>query len=55
MIIMILHGITLGLYTHLGNVTLEKCNMILTLSEHCLLLDNVMNMCEVLIGICELL
>ena len=50
-----LHGKTLGLYTYLEYVTLEKCNMILTHSEHWLFLDIVMSMCEMLSGICELL
>ena len=50
-----LHGTTLGVYTYLGYMTLEKCNMILTHSEHWLLLNNSMSMCEVLSGIYELL
>ena len=49
------HGTTLGLFTYLGNVTLEKYNVIVTLSRHWLLLDNSMSMYELLSGICELL
>ena len=48
-----LRGTTLGLYMHMGNVILEECNMILTLSEHWILLDN--GMCKMLSGIYELL
>ena len=43
------------IYIYLEYVTLEKCNMILTLSELWLLLDNSMSMCEMLGGIYELL
>ena len=45
----------LGLYTHLEYVTHIRCNIILTLIEHCLLLDIGMSMCEMLSGICKLL
>ena len=44
----------IGLYTDLGDMTFEKCNMILKLIEQWLLLDNSMNMCEILSGIYEL-
>ena len=50
-----IHGTPMGLYTCLGNVTLEKCSMIVALSDHWLLLDNSMSMFEMVCGICELL
>ena len=34
-------------YIHIWeNMTLKSCNIILTLIEHCLLLDNGMSLCE---------
>ena len=51
----VLHGKTLGFYTYLGYVTLEKCNMILTFSEHWPLIDNSISIYEMLSGIDELI